>query len=63
MKHKHIKQTYERGLQELEGEKNYEFGMNINTRLYTRQANNRDPMYSTGNYTQYPVMIYKGKKI
>ena len=62
--HKHIKQTYgyERGLQELEGEENQEFRINIKTRLYIRQANNRDPMYSTENYTQYLVMTYNGNE-
>ena len=29
---------------------------------YTYQANNRDLLYSTGTYSQYLVITYKGKE-
>ena len=32
------------------------------TLLYTKQISNKDPPYNTGNYTQYFVIIYKGKE-
>ena len=41
---------------------NQEFGINIYTLLYTKQITNKDLLYSTGNYTQYLVITYKGKE-
>ena len=32
------------------------------TPLYIKQITNKDTLYSTGNCTQYFVIIYKGKK-
>ena len=32
---------------------NQESGDNIYTLLYVKQINNKDPLYSKGNYTQY----------
>ena len=51
--HSHRKQTfgYQRGKDG--GEINQEFGINIYTLL-----NNKDILYSTGNYTQYFVITY-----
>ena len=62
--HRHRKQTY--GYQREKGEGggiNYEAGINIYTQLCIKQATNNDLLYSTGNYTQYYVTIYKGKNI
>ena len=60
--HRHIKQTqdYQRGKQG--GGINKEFGINIYTLLYIKQITNKDLLYSTGNYTQYFVITYKGKE-
>ena len=41
---------------------NQELGINKCTLLYVRQTTNRDLLYSTGNFTQYSVIIYKGKE-
>ena len=41
---------------------NQEFRINIYTLLYIKQIINKDLLYSTGNDTQYFVMIYKGKE-
>ena len=41
---------------------NKEFGMKTYTIIYIKQINNKDLLYSTGNYTQYLVIIYKGKE-
>ena len=30
--------------------------------LYIKEINNKDPLYSTGNYTQYFVITYEGKE-
>ena len=34
----------------------------IYTLVYIKQINNKDLLYSTGSYTQYSVIIYKGKE-
>ena len=39
-----------------------EFGINRYTLLYIKQANNKDVLYSTENYTQYLVITYNGKE-
>ena len=39
---------------------NQEFG--INTLQYIKQINNKDLLYSTGNYTRYFAITYKGKE-
>ena len=59
--HRQRKQTfgYQRG--ERWGGTSQEFGININTLLYRKQMTNKDLLYSTGNYTQYFVVAYKGK--
>ena len=36
--------------------------MNRYTLLYIKEMNNKDLLYSTGNYTQYVVITYKGKE-
>ena len=45
------------------GEINWEYGINRYTLLYIKQINNKDLLYSTGNYIQYLVINYKGKRI
>ena len=40
---------------------NQEFGNNPYTLLYIKQVN-EDLLYSTGNYSQYLVITYKGKE-
>ena len=37
-------------------------GINRYTLLYTKQINNKDLLYSTGNHIQYFVVIYNGKE-
>ena len=44
------------------GEINQEFGNNIYTLLSIKQINNKDILYSTGNYIQYFVITYKEKE-
>ena len=41
---------------------NWEIGMDIYTLLYIKEVNNKDLLYSTGNYTQYLVVTYNGKE-
>ena len=41
---------------------NQEFGINMYNLLYIKEINNKDPLYSTGNYTQYFVITYEGKE-
>ena len=41
---------------------NQEFDINIHTQLYIQQTTNKDLLYSTGNYTQYFVITYKGNE-
>ena len=36
--------------------------MNIYIRLNIKQINNKDLLYSTGNYSQYPVITVNGKE-
>ena len=36
--------------------------MNRYTLLHIKQINNKDLLYSTGNYTQYPALTYNGKR-
>ena len=40
---------------------NQEFEINTNALLFTKQITNKDPLCSTGNSTQYSVMICMGK--
>ena len=40
--------------------KNWETGIDICILLYMRQITNKNLLYSTGNSTQYSVMIYMG---
>ena len=59
--HQQRKQTY--GYQRGKGVGiNWEFGINIYTLAYIKQITNKDLPYSTGNYTQYFVITYKGKE-
>ena len=60
--HRHRKQIY--GYLRGKGgtEINQKFGINIYILLYVKQITNKDPLYSTENYTQYLVIIYKGKE-
>ena len=62
--HRHRKQTY--GYQSRSvGAINQEFGTNIYILLYiythTHTINNKDLLYSIGNYIQYFVITYNGK--
>ena len=41
---------------------NQEFGINIRTLIYINQIINNVIIHSTGNYTQYFVIIYNGKE-
>ena len=41
---------------------NWETGIDIYTLLYIKLITSKDLLYSTGNYTQYSVMAYKGKE-
>ena len=45
-----------------EGGINQEFEIKIYTLLYIKQITNKDLLYSTGNYAQYIIIIYKGKE-
>ena len=45
-----------------EGGINKEFEIKIYTLLYIKQITNKDLLYSTGNYAQYLIIIYKGKE-
>ena len=39
-----------------------EFGINRYTLPYIKQINNKDLLYSTGNYIQYLLITYNGKE-
>ena len=41
---------------------NQEVGIDTYTLLYVKQVINKDLLYSTGKYTQYFVITYKGKE-
>ena len=41
---------------------NQEFGINRDTLLYIKWINNKDLLYSTGNYIQYLVISYNGRE-
>ena len=41
---------------------NWKIGTDIYTLLYIKQITKKDPLYSTGNPTQYPVMAYMEKE-
>ena len=41
---------------------NWEIGIDIDTLLYLKEKSNKDLLYSTGNYTQYFIITYKGKE-
>ena len=58
--HRHRKQT---GLLKGKGKEriNQELKINVKTLPYIKQITNKDLLYSTGNYTQYFVITYKGK--
>ena len=59
--HRHRKQTY--GYQRGKGGWiNQEFGINRYTPLDIKQVNNKDLLYSTGNYIQYIIITYNGKE-
>ena len=60
IRRRHGKQTY--GDQRGRGRRiNQEFGIRRYTRLYTKQIN-KVLVYSTGNYIQHLVIIYKRKE-
>ena len=40
----------------------WEFGIGTCTLLYMEQMVSRDLLYSTGNSTQYSVILYMGKE-
>ena len=60
--HRHRKQTqsYQRG-EAVGRERNYEFGISIHTAIY-QLDNQEDLLYSTGNYTPYLEITYKGRE-
>ena len=39
---------------------NWEIGIDTYTPVYIKSITNKDLLYSTGNFTQYSVMIYMG---
>ena len=41
---------------------NLEFEIKIYTLLYVKQINNKGLLYSTGKYSQYHIINYKGKE-
>ena len=41
---------------------NWEFGISRCKLLYLEWMNNKDLLYNTGNYIQYPVINHNGKK-
>ena len=41
---------------------NWEFGINIYTLLYIKEINNKNLLYSTGNYIQHLVITYNRKE-
>ena len=41
---------------------NWEFGIHRYPLPYIKQINNKDLLYSTGNYIQYLVITYNGKE-
>ena len=61
--HRPRKQTYGYQRGKAGGEINQEFATKIYTLLYIKQITNKDLLYSTGNYTQYLVITYSGKKL
>ena len=50
--HRHRKQTYGYHRRKGRGGINWEFGINIYTLVYIKQMNNKELLYSTGNYIQ-----------
>ena len=46
-----------------EGGVNWKFGIKRYILLYTKYINNKDLLYSTGNYTQYLVITYMEKNL
>lgn len=42
---------------------NWDIGTDIFTLLYTKEITSKNLLRSRGNSTQYPVMVYMGKKI
>ena len=60
--HRHKKQTYGYQRGKAEGGINWEFGSDRYILLYIKQINNKDLLYSTGNYIQYLVITYNGKE-
>ena len=36
--------------------------INIYIQLHLKEVNNKELLYSTGNYTQYLIIIYNGEK-
>ena len=47
---------------EFRGGKDWEFGISRGKRLYIEWINNKDLLYSSGNYIQYPVINHNGKE-
>ena len=41
----------------------WEFGISRRKLAYIEWINNKVPLYSTGNYIQYPVINHNGKEI
>ena len=60
--HRHRKRTYVYQRRRDRGGINLEFGINKYILLYIKQVNSKDLLYSTGNYSQYLVIIYSGTK-
>ena len=45
------------------GKNTFGFGINIYTLLYIKQTDNKDLLHSTGKYTQYFVITYRGMNL
>ena len=41
---------------------NWKVGIDMYTLLYIKQKTNKDLLYSTGNYVQYPIINHNGKE-
>ena len=61
--HRHRKKIYGYQRGKGGGGINWEFGINRYTLLYIKQVNNKDLLYSTGNYIQYLGIPYNGKEL
>ena len=61
-KYRHRKQICGCQGEGVEGGKDWNFGISRCKLMYIGWINNKDLLYSTGNYIQYFVITYKGKE-